>query len=315
MRDSIKQVDENTLLIGDLILHSSSGRSDTSTSDITSWYDSADNLSYTLTNAPIPPPPTVPLCMDNPKIVLVYDVGNCSAVWSIGNDAFCKVKTLEEGATSEGTTLAIVQGQKPSFEIPRVLHETKDKDSTRSYLFMTRVPGRTLAVAWPTLDDTWKHHYVEEVVKVCETLAGWERPTFGGVDGKYMPETYLTKVPEDYLTNPHVPDFHSEKLTEVCQILGMDCSTFVFYHADLGPVNIIVEDIPKADTIGIIDWEAAGFVPREWIRTKFRVSSGLDLPNPGAGEESHWWRWEVQKLLGERGFVDRVKEWAAWYFG
>jgi hypothetical protein len=35
-----------TRLIGSLILHSSSGRSDAS-----SWYDSTDNISYTLTNA------------------------------------------------------------------------------------------------------------------------------------------------------------------------------------------------------------------------------------------------------------------------
>jgi hypothetical protein len=34
-----KQVDKNTWIIGSLILHSSSGRSDTS-----SWYDSTDNI-------------------------------------------------------------------------------------------------------------------------------------------------------------------------------------------------------------------------------------------------------------------------------
>ncbi|KAJ5781908.1 uncharacterized protein N7518_010391 [Penicillium psychrosexuale] len=302
MRDSIRQVDENTLLIGDLILHSSSGRSDTSSSNICSWYDTTDNLSHTLTNAPVPLPPTIPLRADDPRLVLVYNVGECSAVWSIGNDVFCKIKTLEEGVTSEATTLAFVNSQKPYFEIPRVIYEAKD--NTRSYLFMTRVPGRTLAVAWPTLDETWKRHYVEEIVKVIETLAAWERPVFSGVDGKYMTETYLTKT--------DVPDFRPQKLTETCQMLGMDCSTFVFYHADLGPVNIIVEDMPKAGTIGIIDWEIAGYVPKGWIRTKFRLSSGLDLPNPGAGEKSHWWRWEVQKLLEERGFVDHAEEWVAW---
>lgn len=56
---------------------------------------------------------------------------------------------------------------------------------------MTRVPGRTLAVAWPTLDDAWKHHYVEEVVNICETLVGWESPMFGGVDGKNLTDHHL----------------------------------------------------------------------------------------------------------------------------
>ncbi|CDM37734.1 unnamed protein product [Penicillium roqueforti FM164] len=127
---------------------------------------------------------------------------------------------------------------------------------------------------------------------------------FGGVDGKYMPENYLT--------NLYNRDFRPQELTENCQMLGMDCSTFVFYHADLGPVNIIVEDIPKAGTIGIIDWEIAGYVPKGWIRTKFRLSSGLDLPDASPGEESYWWRSEVQKLLEKRGFVDHAKEWTAW---
>ncbi|KGO77875.1 hypothetical protein PITC_060560 [Penicillium italicum] len=27
----------------------------------------------------------------------------------------------------------------------------------------------------------------------------------------------------------------------------------------------------------LFDWEVAGFFPRGWIRTKFRISSGLDL--------------------------------------
>ncbi|KAI1465096.1 uncharacterized protein F4812DRAFT_131461 [Daldinia caldariorum] len=56
--------------------------------------------------------------------------------------------------------------------------------------------------------------------------------------------------------------------------LGMDCSTFVFSHNDLSPTNIIVD---QKGVIGIIDWELAEYVPREWIRTKFGVSWGLDF--------------------------------------
>ncbi|KAJ5252554.1 hypothetical protein N7489_002964 [Penicillium chrysogenum] len=300
IKESIKQVDKNTWIIGSLILHSSSGRSDTS-----SWYDSTDNISYTLTNAPAPPPPAVPLIAKSPKILLVYQAGNSSAVWSIGTSAFCKVKLRVEGATSEAATLAFVQEQKPYFKTPSILHQAED--NSRSYLFLGRVPGRTLADAWPTLDETWKHYYVEAVVKVCETLEGWKGHALGGVDGKGIPEEYLVKL------GAGTKDFRPEKLTEVCQLMGMDCSTFVFYHADLGPGNIIVEDVPKAGTVGIIDWEIAGYFPRGWIRTKFRISSGLDLPNPGVNE-SYWWRSEVQKLLEKHGFEDHVAEWQSWWY-
>jgi predicted unusual protein kinase regulating ubiquinone biosynthesis (AarF/ABC1/UbiB family) len=35
----------------------------------------------------------------------------------------------------------------------------------------------------------------------------------------------------------------------------MDCSSFAFFHADLGPTNIIVEDNLMLGRVGIIDFE------------------------------------------------------------
>jgi aminoglycoside phosphotransferase len=57
----------------------------------------------------------------------------------------------------------------------------------------------------------------------------------------------------------------------------MDCSDLVFYHADMGLTNIVVENEPKTRAIGVIDLEIAGYLPRDWVRTKFRVSSGMNL--------------------------------------
>ncbi|KAJ5165142.1 uncharacterized protein N7500_006972 [Penicillium coprophilum] len=298
VRESIKQVDENTWLIGALILHRCNGYSDTAT-----WYDQGAYSSYTLSDAPNPSPPFVPLPADHPTIVLVYDAGDSSAVWSLGNSAFCKVKLRVKDTTREATTLEFVQKQKPTFEIPRILHTAEYND--RSYLFLSRVPGRTLSDAWPTLDDHWKHHYVNSVVKICQSLEGWKGDMLGGVDGKYIPEQYLVKYGADYNYQPEI-------LQQACELMGMDCSEFVFYHSDLGPGNIIVEDVPETGSVGIIDWEAAGYFPRGWIRTKFRISSGLDLPS--SVTDVHWWRWEVQKSLGEHGFEDYSKKWQSWWY-
>ncbi|KAJ6186568.1 hypothetical protein N7519_007869 [Penicillium mononematosum] len=89
-------------------------------SGIFTWYDEDDDLSYTLTDAADPLPPTVPL--DDPKFKLVYDAGDSSAVWSVENSAFCKVKLCRPGITSEAATLEFVQKlvnkQQPDFEIP-----------------------------------------------------------------------------------------------------------------------------------------------------------------------------------------------------
>lgn len=40
-------------------------------------------------------------------------------------------------------------------------------------------------------------------------------------------------------------------------LLGMDCSGFDFYHSDLGPGDIIMEDIPVTESVGIINWEVS----------------------------------------------------------
>ena len=87
----------------------------------------------------------------------------------------------------------------------------------------------------------------------------------------------------------------------------MDISSkFVFYHSDMGPTNILVDRATRAK--GIIDWETAGYVPREWVRTKFHLSSGMDFPK---GEES-WksdWRRFVARKLAELGFEEVIDGW------
>ncbi|KAJ5135372.1 uncharacterized protein N7515_004650 [Penicillium bovifimosum] len=299
VRESIKEVDADTWLIGPLTLHRSKGYHSTST-----WYDQDDDLSYTLTSAPIPLPPSVPLPAEHSNIRLVYDAGDSSAVWSVGKSAFCKVKLSVPGTTPEAATLKYVHGQRPYFEIPKVLHETEHNG--RSYLFLSRVRGRTLANAWPTLNKEWRDHYMDAVVSVCKFLGSLESDMLSGVDGKNVLEPFLIKYGAK-------EDYSSHNLLQGCESMNMDCSKFVFYHADLGPGNIMVEETPETGVVGIIDWEVAGFFPKGWIRTKFRISSGLDLPDSVTDNPTEW-RSGVQNLLGVHGFEDYSTEFVTWWF-
>ena len=90
----------------------------------------------------------------------------------------------------------------------------------------------------------------------------------------------------------------------------MDCSTFVFFHCDLGPGNIIVN--LTEGSIGIIDWETAGFVPKEWIMTKFRVGSGLDLPGDDLDSRVDWRR-RVMRYMKKEGFSDVAERYETWF--
>ena len=90
INQSLKQIDSNTWLIGGLVLRRSPSSSDTAT-----WNDDSDNSSYTLTEAPshFPSAITPP---NSPYIKLVHEAGDASAVWLIGNNAFCKVRYIEK---------------------------------------------------------------------------------------------------------------------------------------------------------------------------------------------------------------------------
>ncbi|KFY37316.1 hypothetical protein V495_07244 [Pseudogymnoascus sp. VKM F-4514 (FW-929)] len=296
---SLRQINQDSWLIGNLVLHRAPNLSDAAI-----WNDDGDNSSYTLTEVPTPlPSATTPL--DSLYIKLVHEAGDASAVWSIGNNAFCKVKYIESGVTPESAILNFVRAQQPSFETPRVLHHVFGTD--RSYLFLRRVPGRTLDAAWPSLNAYWRSHYVKAVVGICKEMTQWKSPQFGGVDGQGIPERYLLK--------PSAPeDFSPPNLQAACEAMGMDCSHFVFSHADLGPTNIIVEDEPNSGRVGIIDFEIAGYFPRSWIRSKFRISGGMDLSR-SASDEPHWWRAEVQRALGADAFEDVVDAWVKWARG
>jgi hypothetical protein len=78
-------------------------------------------------------------------------------------------------------------------------------------------------------------------------------------------------------------------LIEMCKEVGMDCAKFYFYHCDLGPGNIIVNEAH----------ESCDFVPLEWIRTKFRVDGRLDFPGYDY-EKRVDWRRRVRSRRGRR---------------
>jgi hypothetical protein len=53
---------------------------------------------------------------------------------------------------------------------------------------------------------------------------------------------------------------------------------------------------PDKRSIGIIDWELAGYVPEEWIKTKFNLSSGMNFPDGKAAEPWEWRRLGAHRL-------------------
>ncbi|KAK0628273.1 kinase-like domain-containing protein [Bombardia bombarda] len=235
----------------------------------------------------------------------LYDAGGVSAVWRIG-DAICKARKYPDpNMTLEHVTLDYLHNKCPlgqlNFTIPNVIHHTRSED--RYFIIQSRLPGETLAEAWPSMDEGMKEYYVSRVAGICRDLAAWTGGSVCGVDGRNLSDLYLTPL-------HGIEDMSPQNLLGNCAELGMDCSSFLFYHCDLGPGNIIVG--PAERSLGIVDWEMAGFVPREWIRTKVCVSSGLDLPGDDDDLRQDWRR-RLQRRLGQDGFPEIADQWMVWF--
>ena len=72
-----------------------------------------------------------------------------------------------------------------------------------------------------------------------------------------------------------------------------------FYHADLGPSDIMVSE--EGNVEGILDWESAGFYPRYWIILKPMRSAGFYLKS-AEGTKREAWRDLLRHMLMKEGF-------------
>ncbi|KAF2962861.1 hypothetical protein GQX73_g10711 [Xylaria multiplex] len=306
VHESVKEIDETSWLVGNrLILHKKPfpPKND----HVCLWEDARDGSYYSLSSPTSQLPQTYELPPDS-HMYLERNAGKTSATWSFG-DIFLKVKIITshtENATKEHDTLQWLAGQNLSFTIPKVLYQAEW--SGRSYLFLSRVPGQTLESSWRELDDEEKQNYVNRIVDVCKELSVWRSRAITGIDGAHFSERWLDPCRDQY-------DFRPEALQRNCSELGMKCSTFMLYHSDLAPSNIIVHPGHKG-AIGIIDWETVGYVPLEWVRTKFGVSWGLDFEWPDVDSDDPVlaeWRNRVAHQLGEEGFPEVMEAWRQWF--
>lgn len=249
-----------------------------------------DGLYYILEDVPtiLPPTESIPA---NSHVRQIHDAGNPSAVFQFGNSLILKVKLIQEGP-KEHETLAFLMKQQPSFDIPTVLFYALDLD--RTYLFEPFISGQTLNEAWWDMDTDKKQQIAVLVAQVCYELATFECD--------HMSKTDLNWI------NPAGKklDDTPKGLREHCEGLGMDCSTYILSHNDLGPSNIIID--MDTNRLTVIDWDMAGYCPRAWVRTKFAVCGVMNTERfvDGKLENDSGYRKLVEQELGHRGFPEVV---------
>ncbi|TKA32515.1 hypothetical protein B0A50_01623 [Salinomyces thailandicus] len=310
--ETLRQVDADSWIIGGRLLLSHRPTplpGDASWSDGNGHFFSISEASdhdLDLSSVQPLPQPNIPF----PLVNEVVGFAHPRAAWEIGN-AFLKVITpVSPQITREHVTLDTIHKMKHEmqldFALPTVIYHGEWDD--RYYLILTKVPGQTLHKMWPLIDEKARQHYVSRVARLCELLSTRQGSSISGVDGGYLPEYYLTQKEKE------VSNFSPTRLLQNSRASGMDCSTtFVFYHCDLGAGNILIDTTDGS--LAIIDWECAGFVPREWIRTKFRVCAGMDLEMSPSNDDipRHDWRARMQRELEKDGFPDVAETWMEWF--
>jgi hypothetical protein len=139
-----------------------------------------------------------------------------------------------------------------------------------------------------------KEFCVAATTKICKDLARWHDNTIGSVDGRPLHDLLI-------LADPEHSKLSCGAFRDRYVCLGMDCSTLVFYHCDLNPRNIIWDAAAKS--VGIIDWEAAGFVSKEWIRTVVGKPGSMMLEHDDAEVDQLEWARRFDESLEVEGFA------------
>ena len=243
----------------------------------------------------------------NIRTGLIHHGGTSAAVWSIGSSTFCKVKAWCEGLESENDTIQFVAKNAPSVPVPEVIHYWVDYNWNRSFLILKRVGGQTLQDAWPQLSSSQKSQVASQVANYCSKLARITSLRYESATCRGVLEPYITVDAEPSHPSWKPRPLGPFSLEELKSYLFQQSTTyypqvklpFYFYHADLGPSNIMVSASGKV--MGILDWESAGFYPRYWIVLKPKCSAGFYLKTT-EGTKREAWRDLLRSELMKEGF-------------
>ena len=170
-----------------------------------------------------------------------------------------------------------------------------------------------MSEAWTAVPSDRRAQLATKIAQFCKTLAVSTSQRLETADGKGVIEPFLTAQPPDCEPSWR-PQFLGPYSIEQLQAylsdsLATNATTpFVFFHADLGPGNIMVDD--KGDLVAVLDWESAAFYPMFWLGTKPLVSAGFLLPE-GNGDRKEW-AVLLTKALEREGFTSDLEKYLSW---
>lgn len=220
------------------------------------------------------------------------------------------IKTVPDDEDLTGySTLEYLALHKPEFSAPKPHGVLRSHDTL--FIFMSYVPGVTLASVWRNLQPPSKGRIQEQLNNILIDLRSLPFPEhlmLGGVAGEGCKDLRRhlrhCKEPitgaesfEDFLFSN--PNFGSEIFISFLRRMAPTKPRIVFTHGDLHLENIIVNSTESGEfsVVGLIDWELSGFYPDWW--ESVRMTNCL-----ATNEKSDWFLW-LPECVSPRRFAHR----------
>ncbi|CAG8932525.1 unnamed protein product [Penicillium salamii] len=232
-------------------------------------------------------------CSYNSHISLFYSASNRGA-WSLGSKFILKERS-SEAPNFESANLQFLSS-KTTIPIPQTVQEWTEDDGTY-FQIMTRLKGRPLSEAWPTMSQTDKERVASQTAEYLKQLRELHSDRMECLGGHPLYDAFLFGSAYGVGHGPlssddelwaemsksltHVPGEVQVKLRERLPT----AAPYTFTHGDLTDVNIMVED---GHLVGIIDWEAAGYFPVWW------EFAGLSI---GLGQVDVEWKQTLRRYM------------------
>ncbi|KAL2066500.1 hypothetical protein VTL71DRAFT_2571 [Oculimacula yallundae] len=250
----------------------------------------------------------------------IHEAGTSAAVWTTSPSIFCKVKAWVEGMELESDTIAFVKSNAPEIPVPEVVHTWIDRSWNRTFLLLRRVEGKTLDEQWTRFSLDQRRQIANEVVGFCCRLALITSSRFETATGRGVVEPFLNSTAE--ASHPSwkprlIGSFSAESFHTHLSFLAPAShlistlntgNRFHFYHADLGPTNIMVSD--RGTVTGILDWESAAYYPSFWIVVKVGISADFLLQRDRTDPRA--WGVILREGFQKAGF-EEGEGWVEWW--
>lgn len=213
------------------------------------------------------------LLWDSPKL---WESPVRGVVVQCSDNIVAKV-VVEDQDFTEYTSMQFLAKRAPDIPAPRV-HGLIALGPLR-VIFMSRVPGITLAEAWPSLSHDEKLSIQRQLDEIFHRLRSLKQHNhwIGGVCGEGAKESRISEIdrftdirtPQEFSdlqfsARHHGSDVYVGLLRSFLKNHDPSMLRPVFTHGDVRTANIMVEKDAESGQYaitGIIDWEDSGFYP------------------------------------------------------